>query len=98
MIEGILSRIFQSLEELHRKHDRTMASIDDLNTAVTALQASVTGAVTEIQTLASQISTANTNNDSAAVEAASQQITTLAQQLSAAVTSAAPTPVAQPAA
>jgi hypothetical protein len=70
----------------------------DLAAAMAALTTAVTGAVTEIQSLAAAIAAANANNDSAAIETAVGQINTLSANLTAAVTAATPPAPATPAA
>jgi hypothetical protein len=72
---------------LTRNQETIMAAIDDLKASNTAIVAAVTGAITEIQTLASKL---GGNADDADVEAVAQSLQTLATNLNNAVSAATP--------
>lgn len=67
-----------------------MAAIDDLNTAVAAVQAAATAAVTDIQNLVAA------GNQDAAIETAVTTLNGIATNLQAAVAPPAPPPAAAP--
>jgi hypothetical protein len=81
----------RKLDRIIELQERTMAAIDDLNSAVTAMTSAVNAAVTEIQALAAKIGS-NTTDPQVAADA--QAINALAAQLQAAVSAVPATPAA----
>lgn len=90
--------IIPLLQQLVTQGTSTMAEIDDLNAAVSAMQTSVANAVSELNTLMADLSNALAANNAPAIGAAAQAIQAQVTALNNAVTTDAPPPSAAPAA
>jgi hypothetical protein len=89
-IIGQLDRIEATLATQAKTLEKIMSEQDDLKAAMGNITDAVGVAITEIQTLASEI--AANSGDSAAIEAAAGNLNTLATNLKAAVAAATPPP------
>jgi len=89
----LLNRILGKVDELQRSIMSTNTGLTALQQAVTDETSAVSAAVTEIQSLASQIAALSTNSEDPAVATLAAQLETQVAALNAAV-SAASTPPA----
>jgi hypothetical protein len=89
-IIGQLDRIEATLATQAKTLEKIMSEQDDLKAAMGNITDAVGVAITEIQTLASEI--AANSGDPAAIEAAAGNLNTLATNLKAAVAAATPPP------
>jgi uncharacterized protein YoxC len=87
MFDTVLDINIEDIHSIHRKLDKIMSALDDLNTAVSALTVSVGNEITALNT-------ALANSDAAGIETAVANLNTLNTQLQ---TSIAPTQTVTPA-
>lgn len=76
-------KLFVLYLEISAKQDKIMAALDDLNASEASLETVINAVLADVQTLATELATAQAGNDDAGVEAVVTKLNALAAKAQA---------------